>query len=184
MDSAVENLCPGCGQLLHALPTAQEIVCDHCGEALVLSPDRRVFLAHPLDSYLIPPESSHNTATELVSTFPAERPVTQRQVLRKKQSVAMAFERSALRKRQAHHLLAGGAGLAGAGIFLAGVAVARLLLESGLWTDLALVVLALGVLIPAGICLIISASTTTGLLKKEEETLGQELDALEQKVEM
>ncbi len=184
MDSAVENLCPGCGQPLQALPTALEFACDHCGEALVLSPDRRVFLAHPVESYLIPPETLQNPDTEAVPTFPAERPVTQKQVQRKLHSVAMAFERSATRKIQARHLLAGGAGLAGAGIILASVAVARLLLGIGWWTDLGLAALALAFLIPAGIYLIISGTTITGLLNKEEEALGQERDALVQETEI
>lgn len=180
MDSAIESLCPGCGQPLNVAPPVEQFACDRCGQALVLTADRRIFLAHPVDTYLAPAQARQIPSAEMMPSLPPPRAVTPAEVRRRQRSAALAGERSALRKKQARQLLGLGAVLIGAGILAVGVALARWLVGGGTWADVVLAALAIIVLIPTGIYLIVSSAITIRLLNKEEQALEQELDALEQ----
>lgn len=179
MDSAIESLCPDCGQPLSVAPSVEQFACDRCGQALVLTPDRRILLAHPIDTYLAPPQGQPDPGAEMMPSLPPPRAITPAEVQRRRRSVALAGERSALRKKQARQLSGFGAVLVGVGILAAGVALARWLVGSGTWIDVALAALAIIVLIPTGIYLRVSSAITIRLLDQEEQALEQELAMLE-----
>ncbi|HEX2999621.1 MAG TPA: hypothetical protein VHR86_05225 [Armatimonadota bacterium] len=145
-----------------------------------MTADRRIFLAHPIDTYLAPAQARPDPGAEMMPSLPPPRAVTPTEVHRKRRSAALARERSTLRKKQARQLLGLGAVLVGAGIFAVGVALARWLVGGGTWADVVLAALAIIVLIPTGIYLTVSSAITVRLLNKEEQALEQELDALEQ----
>src|SRR5512142_1430534 len=131
MDSAVESHCPGCGEPLSVAPTAQQFACERCGQALVLTADRRIFLVHPIDTYLVPPQGRPDPGAEAIPTLPPPRAVTPAEVRRRQRSAAQMIERSAQRKKQARQLMRLGVVLVGVGILAAGVALVRWLVGGG-----------------------------------------------------
>jgi DNA-directed RNA polymerase subunit RPC12/RpoP len=83
--------CPNCGKLIDIQSPESAVECNHCGEALLVSPGSRVVLANPIRTYLAPDNSAEKSEHTRARFSVAPRPPISAQ--RRKRTAHLAYER-------------------------------------------------------------------------------------------
>ena len=84
-------VCPNCGKLIDIQSPESAVTCNHCGEALLVSPGSRVVLANPIRTYLAPDNSTEKSEHPRVRFSAATRPPISAE--RRKRTAHLAYER-------------------------------------------------------------------------------------------
>ena len=84
-------VCPNCGKLIDIQSPESAVTCNHCGEALLVSPGNRVVLANPIRSYLNPENSDEESGHQRIRFSATTRPPISAE--RRKRTAHLAYER-------------------------------------------------------------------------------------------
>jgi hypothetical protein len=171
--------CPNCGKELELPVSATKFVCKHCGEALRIAPDKRLFLLTPISRYsqLGGKVEDAKPAPSAVDQTPHHSEERRRQF-----SAEMGFTRIERQKQEAKRFFRVGVGLFVVGILFLLVVLARAALAGLVFSDAILPALLILCLISFGVYFIIWSVMVTRSSSEEEEELRQELEILKGKV--
>ena len=154
------------------MPNHSEIACKHCGELLALSPDHKVVLARPIQTYLHLGEESSNGGESDDADAPVSIPPLS--VRRKKQTVELAYERIAQEKKDVTRGFVYGTFFLVFGIVFLLTSLSRLVLVSNDWLNVAGFVFGL-VFASMGVYLVLWFRKLSRSLSREEKTLKEEI---------
>ena len=84
-------VCPNCGKLIDLQSPKSAVACNHCGEALLISPDSRVVLANPIRTYLAPGNSAEKSEQTRARFSATTRPPISAE--RRKRTAQLAYKR-------------------------------------------------------------------------------------------
>lgn len=175
MDSIIVSPCPSCGHELNVPSTAQKFVCQHCHEELTLTPEKRIFLAHPISPFAEPQtvraESQPRTTA---GQTPEAYSIKIEDTRRRQSSLEKSLQKIAGQRDESTRRVKLGLGILVLGVFLLVAMLARLFLANGSWVELGISILAILGLIPLGLFLVISSSMIIRLLGKQEQELRKE----------
>jgi DNA-directed RNA polymerase subunit RPC12/RpoP/uncharacterized membrane protein YcjF (UPF0283 family) len=93
-------VCPNCGKLIDIQSAKSAIMCNHCGEALLVSPGSRVVLANPIRSYLTPEDSDEKSEHLRIRFSATTRPPISTE--RRKRTAQLAYERMTQQEQLDH----------------------------------------------------------------------------------
>ncbi len=171
--------CPNCGKELELPVSAIKFVCRHCGEALRIAPDKRLFLLTPIARY-----SQLGTKTADSTATPSSvAPTPNRNEERRREfSAEMGFTRIERQKQEATRFLRVGVGLLIIGILFLLVVLARAALAGIVFSDVILPAVMILCLVSFGTYFVIWSVMIRRTCREEEEELRKELLILKGKV--
>ncbi len=171
--------CPNCGKELELPVTATKFVCKHCGEALRIAPDKRLFLLTPISRYT-PLEGKAEDSKATRSS--ADQTLSRNEERRRQFSAEMGFARIEHQKQEATRFFRVGIGLLLVGILFLLVVLARAALAGIVFSDMVLPALMILILFAFGIYFVIWSAMVTRSSREEEEELRRELLLLKGKL--
>lgn len=170
--------CPNCGKELELPVSATKFVCKHCGEALRIAPDKRLFLLTPISRYS---QLGGRAEDSKAPRSSVDQTLNRNEEHRRQFSAEMGFTRIERQKQEATRFFRVGIGLLIVGILFLLVVLARAALVGIIFSDMVLPALMILGLVSFGIYFVIWSAMVTRSSREEEEELRKELSILKGK---
>ncbi len=171
--------CPNCGKELVLPVSATKFVCKHCGEALRVAPDKRLFLLTPLSRYA---QLGGQTQDSKATGSSVDQTPNRNEERRRQFSAEMGFTRIERQMQEARRFFRVGVGLLVVGILFLLVVLARAALVGIVFSDVILPGFMILGLVSFGAYFVIWSAMVTRSTREEEEELRKELSILKGKV--
>lgn len=171
--------CPNCGKELELPVSATKFVCRHCGEALRIAPDKRLFLLTPISRYSQLGAKAEDSKT---AASTVDQTLSRNEERRRQFSAEMGYARIERQRQEATRFFRVGFGLLIIAILFLLIVLARAALVGIIFSDILLPAVLILCLVSFGIYFVIWSAMVTRSSREEEEELRKELQILKGKV--